>query len=89
MLAKRLAVIILLVEGRSLYSVAKMLKVSPVTAKKIKRGLERGAYDHILKVLGKSKKDYFVILKTLDAVLSLGGILPHYNGLSRYQRLGR
>lgn len=85
MLAKRLAVIVLLVEGKSLYQISELLKVSSATGDTIKRKLIRGDYNHILKILGKSKKDYFAILKVLDEILHLGGILPHYNGLDRYK----
>lgn len=87
MLAKRLAVIILLIEGRSLYKVASLLKVSPTMASEVKHKLDSGAYDSIVSVLGKSKKNYYAILETLDSILHLGGILPHYNGIERYRGL--
>lgn len=85
MLAKRLATIVLLTENFSLYKTALILKISSATAEKINRKLERGDYDEILKILGKSNKSYFEFLNTLDSILHLGGILPHYNGLDRYK----
>ena len=85
MIIKRLAVIILLVEGKTLYSISRAVKVSPATAKKLKLDIERGKYDELLRVIGKNKKEYFSILETIDNILHLGGILPHYNGLDRYR----
>ena len=87
MLAKRLAALILLTENKSMYKTAKLLKLSPATTQKIKRQLEEGQYDQTISILGKNKKDYFVILETLDSILHLGGILPHYNGIDRYKHL--
>lgn len=82
MIAKRLAIVILLVEGHSYYSVAKKLKVSSATAQRIKLGVEKGRYQSILRSLGKSKRDYFAILDTIDSILHLGGLLPHYGNNS-------
>ena len=85
MLAKRLATIILLLEGTSLYKTSVLLHISPATAQKVQDGIRAQEYDHIITLLGKNKRDYFAILDTLDAILHLGGILPHYNGLDRYR----
>ena len=87
MLAKRLAIIILLLEGRSLYRISNDLKISSATADKIRDKLENNEYDHLITSLGKNKKEYFSILETLDSILHLGGALPHYNGLDRYKHL--
>jgi len=87
MLAKRLAVIVLLIEGHSLYRISKLLKVSPTTAEKIKLNLEAYKYEHLVISLGKNKREYFSLLKTLDDILHLGGLLPHYNGPERYRSL--
>lgn len=89
MLAKRLAIIILLLEGASLYKIGNVLKVSSATAEKVRRELDAGKYGHTIAILGKNKKDYFKILDTLDAILHLGGILPHYNGPDRWKHLKR
>ena len=69
------------------FETAKLLKLSPATTQKIKRQLEEGQNDQTILILGKNKKDYFVILETLDSILHLGGILPHYNGIDRYKHL--
>lgn len=90
MIAKRLATIILVVEGKSLYSISRSLKISPTTAEKIKFGVDNNRYKNILHKLGKSKKNYFAILDAIDSILHLGGILPHYGinseGWSRLNR---
>ncbi len=82
MIAKRLAILILLVEGHTYYSVAKNLKISPATAQRIKFGIEKGRYQNVLRSLGKSKRDYFAILDAIDSILHLGGLLPHYGNSS-------
>ncbi len=85
MLAKRLAAILLIAGGCSLYKVADRLSVSPTTAKTIKMKFDNGGYDRLLGVLVKQKSVVIEILETLDNILHLGGILPHYNGLDRYK----
>jgi len=87
MLAKRLAIIILLLENKSLYQIGNILKISPTTAENIKSKLNTGEYDKLIASLGKNKKEYFSILNALDNILHLGGILPHYNGPDRYKHL--
>lgn len=82
MIAKRLAIIILLMEGHSLYSISRNLKISPATAQKIKFRVDTNRYQNILLRLGKSKTDYFAILEAIDSILHLGGILPHYGNNS-------
>ncbi len=87
MLAKRLAIIVLLREGKTLYSIAHILKVSATTAEKIKTGLDSGKYAHLVSALHKHKRDYLAILDTLDSILHLGGVLPHRIGLDRYRNI--
>jgi len=89
MLAKRLAIIILLREGKTLYSISHILKVSATTAEKIKQGLDNGKYTHLVSSLQKRKRDYVAILDTLDSILHLGGVLPHRYGLERYRSLNK
>ncbi len=88
-IAKRLAAVILLVENYSEYKTAKLLKLSPSTTQSIATKIKLGRYEGTLQLLGKSKKDYFAFLNTLDKILHLGGILPHYNGLDRYDGIIR
>ena len=83
--AKRLASVILLLEDFSQYKTAKLLKLSPSTVEKVARKIAAGQYDGLIKILGKDKKEYFTILESLDSILHLGGLLPHYNGLDRYR----
>lgn len=78
MLAKRLAAIIMLHHGQSLYRVADALKVSPTTAKNYKRALQQGTYDELFRALQKRKASYVELIETIDSILHLGGALPHY-----------
>jgi uncharacterized protein YerC len=87
MVAKRLAVIILLSEELTAYKISRLLKLSESTVHKIEDRLHSGHYDHVLHTIGKTKKDYFQVLRAIDSILHLGGILPHYNGLDRYKYL--
>lgn len=85
MLAKRLAAIVLLIEGTSMYRVGQLLKLSPSTVEHMAEKLEKGECKHFLDHVSRTKKDYFAFLDTLDSILHLGGLLPHYNGLDRYR----
>lgn len=87
MLAKRLAVIVLLSEGFSAYRIADELKLSQSTIAATAEKLNSGAYRTIEQNLRKDTKNYFAILEVIDSVLHLGGILPHYNGMDRYRGL--
>lgn len=89
MLAKRLAAVVLLVEGTSMYKTGKLLKLSQSTVEQLSRKLKKGHFDYTLDRISQTNKSYFAFLETLDSVLSLGGILPHYNGLGRYKHLGK
>lgn len=84
-LAKRLAALVLLLEGYSQYKTAKLLKLSPTTTEKISTDMAAGRYNGTIKIIGGNKKNYFAILETLDSILHLGGVLPHYNGIDRYR----
>jgi len=85
MIAKRLAIIILLSEEFSQYKIAHILKLSESTVSAISQKLSNDKFGTIEKTLGKNKKNYFAILEAIDEVLHLGGMLPHYNGLDRYK----
>ncbi len=78
MIAKRLAIIILLKEGYSLYEIGHLLKVSPATARTLKLKLVNGELEQVVKVISKNKKTYLAVLETLYSILHLGGMLPHY-----------
>jgi uncharacterized protein YerC len=85
MIAKRLSCIILIQRGISSHKASRLLKLSPSTAEKIKEQLHKGAYASVTQSLEKNKKSYLAILKSIDEILHLGGLLPHYNGLDRYK----
>lgn len=87
MIAKRLAIIVMIHEKHSLYRVAQTLSVSSATAEKIKRRLTAGEYTNIIKLLKKNKTGYISILETIDSILHVGGILPHYSGKDRLKNL--
>jgi uncharacterized protein YerC len=78
MLAKRLGIIILLHEGNSIYKTSRVLKVSTSTITLIRQKLEAGKYKNLIAALKSSKTDYLSVLNTIDKILHLGGILPHY-----------
>jgi uncharacterized protein YerC len=79
MIAKRLAIIVLLLEEYSLYEIGNLLKVSPATASALKKRLDQGELDHVVKEISKNKRTYLDLLTALDSILHLGGLLPHYN----------
>jgi len=53
MLAKRLAAIILLQEGASLYKVSEVLKISSSTAQNLRQKLDDGGFEQTMHILGK------------------------------------
>lgn len=87
MIAKRLAVVVLLAEGASQYKISNLLKLSQSTIANIAKRLESGQYESTLKNVSSTNKGYFEFLKTLDRILHLDGLLSHYNGLERYKGL--
>jgi len=78
MLAKRLVCIILLAHGQSTYKVSRSLNLSSATVSKLHGRLTAGEFDHVLETLQKRKRSYLTLLETVDSILHLGGILPHY-----------
>ncbi len=86
-LAKRLATIIMLHEGHTLYRVAKALKISTATAGKQRHELQKGKYKDFLPNLKKNQRQYLSILAMIDSILHLGGALPHYNSKDLYKHL--
>jgi len=88
MLAKRLAAILMLEHGYSIYKTSESLAISTSTAKSIQRRLQSGSYDHLLKALVRKKNRHILLelLEAVDDILHLGGLLPHYNGPDRSKR---
>ena len=73
MLAKRIAVILLLDNGLPQHRISELLKVSPTTVAKASLRIEMGKYDAILKV---SKREKLDIEKLVWNILTAGGIMP-------------
>lgn len=88
-LAKRLAAIVMLTEGQSLYKVSETLKISTSTARNFQLKLQTGRYQRLLSVIQKNKIHYLELLDTLDSILHLGGILPHYGQSHRSEAFKR
>ncbi len=78
MFAKRFAIIAMLWKKQSLYSIAQKLHVSSSTVARIQMNYKRDAYSSIIETLDHRSASIMEILKALDEVLHLGGILPHY-----------
>ena len=72
MLTKRLAAVVMFIEGNSSYRVWQLLKMSPSTAESIRRDFETGRYDNIATILTKNKTDYRKFWETLDVILRAG-----------------
>lgn len=85
--AKRLVAIILIHQGYSEYKVSQLLKLSHSTTKIIADKLEGGAYDGILRLLGKRNVGFTELLNSVMSILHLGGILPRRVGLDRYRTI--
>ncbi len=73
MLAKRLAIVLMLANNTPQHRVVNILKVSPTTVAKTSLGIEIGKYDAILKISKKEKTD---IEKLVWNILTVGGIMP-------------
>ncbi len=85
MLAKRLAVIVMLKEGYSSYRIAETLKLSQSTIKNIQARRSGDAYVEVTKTLKNHLEVYIAILEVVDSLLHAGGIIPHRVGLDRYK----
>lgn len=83
MLSKRFAIIALLWKKQTLYSIAKKLHVSSSTVARIHDRYHLGIYDHILDSFEKPTPAIIEILETIDGILHLGGLLPHYGQTHR------
>ena len=87
MIAKRLAVIIMLIQGQSLYKIATVLQLSTSTVDSIQKKLKSGEYDFIVRTFKKERKKFTGILDVIENILSVGGIMPSRVGLDRYKTL--
>ena len=73
MLAKRLAIILMLANNTPQHRIVDILKVSPSTVSKMSLKIEVGKYAIILKISKKEKTD---IEKIVWQILTVGGIMP-------------
>ena len=72
MIAKRLAAIVMFIEGNSSYRVWQLLHMSPSTAERLKLQYEHGRYKNIEKILHSNKIDYEKFWKILETILQAG-----------------
>lgn len=89
MLAKRFAIVVLLWKKQSIYSIAKIVHVSTSTVARIHQNYHAGAYINIIEALDTRNPSIVAILKSIDDVLHLGGILPHYGQTHRSEMYKR
>ncbi len=89
MLAKRFAIVVLLWKKQSIYSIAKIVHVSTSTVARIHQNYHMDAYMNIIEALDKRNPSIMAILKSIDDVLHLGGILPHYGETHRSEMYKR
>lgn len=78
MLAKRLGIVVMIMEGYSMYRISRTLKVSPSTVEKINAAIAYGAFENVVPALKKNKLNYMAIVEIIDSILTVGGIMPHY-----------
>ncbi len=83
MLAKRLAIILMLQSETPQDKIADVLKVSPTTVARMSLNLEIGKYDTILQVSEKEKTD---ILKIVEDILLLWGFMPPKYGKKYWKK---
>lgn len=83
MLAKRLAVILLLSDNIPQHRIAEILKVSPTTVTKMSLLMEIGKYNAILNI---SKKEKLDLEKIVMNILTVGGIMPPMVGRKYWRK---
>lgn len=78
MVAKRLAIIVMLNEGYSLYKISNTLKVSPATASKVSLRVQSGELLDLVQVLKENKNAYAAVIDVIESILTVGGVMPRY-----------
>ena len=73
MLAKRLAIILMLSSRTPQHRIVEILKMSPTTVAKTSLGIEIGKYKSILKISNKEKTN---LEKIVWGFLTAGGVMP-------------
>lgn len=84
MFAKRLAAIILYIEGNSSYRVWTLLHISPSTADRIRLNFQMGKYRNMELFITKNRSEYTRLLDTLEIILQ-AGLSPR--GKGRWNRV--
>lgn len=72
MLTKRLAIVLLLLEGYSTYKIAKTLIVSDSTVRLVRAGYRNGHYDAVTVIMKKKAFNKDVFWDTLEKILQCG-----------------
>lgn len=85
MLAKRLAIILLLCGETPQHRIAEVLLVSPTTVSKIALQVEIGKYDSIKNISTKEKID---LEQAVWLLLTAGGIMPPRTGSKYWRKKG-
>ncbi len=85
MLAKRLAIVLLLFGNTPQHRIAAVLLVSPTTVSKIALQVETGKYNSIKSISIKEKTD---LEQAIWLLLSAGGIMPPKTGGRYWRRKG-
>ncbi len=69
MLVKRLAAVVMYIEGNSSYRVWQLLQLSPSTAEKIRLDYERGRYKKLTNIIKRQRNRYHDFWRTLEIIL--------------------
>lgn len=85
MLAKRLAIVLALLNGIPQHRIVEVLLVSPSTVARISLQIEKGKYDSIESISAKEKVD---LEKIIWLLLTAGGILPPKAGGKYWRKRG-
>jgi uncharacterized protein YerC len=85
MIAKRLAIIILITKGFSKYRISKNLKVSISTVIRFQKDIDLGRYSNLQKIVNSKQKSDVKIVDVLEKVLLMG--MPAYVGKGRWSWL--
>jgi len=86
MIAKRLALILMLLQGQSIYRAVKLLKISSSTASKMELRIENGEFANLSNLL-KLKSKRRILRNIINAIIEIG-IPPKY-GRGRWDFLDR
>jgi len=87
MLAKRFVAVLLIHRKQTPYSIARSLNLSQTTVGKLLEQYDSGKYQHIVKSISKPTPEVVRLLETIDSILHLGGILPHYGQTHRSEKI--